>query len=117
MKSNWQRLLLTKFDHHFLDPRSHELKDPKNYTKWDLDAISQCDLVFAYVENDNPGVYSLCLELGYAKALGKTIILVDEKSANSESFSKYFQMTKEASDYYFTNLSEAIAFLKVLSNS
>ena len=37
----------------------------KEYTQWDLHAIRQCDIVFAYLEKGNPGL-GMIAECGYA---------------------------------------------------
>jgi nucleoside 2-deoxyribosyltransferase len=63
----------------FIDPSLHGLDDPAQYTPWDLLGIETCDVVFAYMEEDNPSGYGLSLEVGYARALGKLVILVDAK--------------------------------------
>lgn len=102
MKSGWQDEVIHKVpDCIFLDPRSHGLIDENQYTRWDLEAIQASNLVFAYLEKTNPGGYALALELGYAKALGKPIILVDEKSpvAKNRDLRRQLGMLYAVSDY------------------
>src|SRR5262245_9766764 len=62
----------------FLDPSQHHLREPRNYTAWDLDAIRRADVVLAYLEKENPGGYALALEVGYAKALNKRVLFVED---------------------------------------
>ncbi len=109
-RSKWQdkaRLALTNFD--ILDPSGHDIQDPKAYTQWDLEAIRQCDVVLANMENTNPGGYSLALEIGYAKALGKQIVFVDQIS--NQAVKEYFEMVRQASDIVFKSLEEALIYL------
>ncbi len=100
----------------FFNPREHNLIHTKEYTFWDLYYIKNCDLIFAYMHEDNPSGYGLTLEIGYASALGKPIILIDEKSVNNEKFSSSFSIVKETSNIVFDNLEEGIQFLIKLRN-
>lgn len=109
-RSGWQALVMAKLkDFDFLDPSAHNIQDPKAYTEWDLDAIRRCDVVLGNMEAENPGGYSLALEIGFAKALGKNILLVDQ----NEPFlrSKYFEMVRQSSDVVFHDLDSAINHL------
>jgi nucleoside 2-deoxyribosyltransferase len=111
--SNWQGQVkesLTGFN--YLDPSEHNLSNPAEYTAWDLEAIRQCDIVFAFLEANNPGGYALSLELGYAKALNKIIIFVDEKTASLKK--PYFDMLRAASTEVFNSLDEGIRFMESL---
>lgn len=111
--SNWQKQVkqnLPSFN--YLDPSKHNLSDPAEYTAWDLEAIRQCDIVFAFLETNNPGGYALSLELGYAKALNKIIIFVDEKSASLKE--PYLAMLRAASTEVFNSLDEGIRFMRSL---
>lgn len=113
-RTNWQNKVIEAYGELFLffNPRMHGLEiDSKQYTTWDLFHVKQCDIFFAYMEYTNPSGFGLSIELGYAKALGKTIILVDEKSSQEESFARYFKIVREASDVVFDNLDEGIKFL------
>lgn len=113
LESDWQDLVistLAKFD--FYDPRAHRLQDKKQYTMWDFHYIRQCQILFAYMGKDNPSGYGLSVELGYAKGMGKTIILVDERSLVDEKFSEYFAIVREAADIVFDSLQEGITFLQ-----
>lgn len=93
-----------------LDPRKHGLTAPKDYTEWDLEALQRCDYVLANMEETNPGGYSLALEVGYAKALGKQIIVVDQ--ITDPEIKKYFEMVRQVANIVFNRYDEALAYLK-----
>ena len=63
------------------------------------------------MESSNPSGYGLALEIGYAKALNKTIILINEKSKTDDSFKRYFEIVENLSDIVFDNLDDAIEYL------
>ena len=83
----------------FLDPRHHKATDPDAYTLIDLQWIRNSDLVFAYMEDTNPGGPNLALEIGYAHALGIPVIFVNERE-------KYWGMAETVS-VMCANLEEA----------
>ena len=119
MVSGWQDGLKEKVGAcKYLDPRSHGFREPSLYSYCDLAWIRQSDVVFAYLEADNPGGAALCLELGFAKALGKTTILVDEKSPTGEQHRKTYAMANAVVDLRAGSLDEGTKVLeKVLENS
>lgn len=92
-----------------IDPSVHGIQDPAEYTKWDLDAIRQSDIVLANMEASNPGGYSLALEVGFAKALGKRIYMVDLIEA--PSVRRYFEMVRQCSERVFPTLNAALDHL------
>jgi len=111
MASGWQDEIKQKLqkDVLFFDPRTHNFHSPKSYTAWDLLAVDQCDIVFAYMEDINPSGIGLALEVGYAKAKGKFVILVDEKA------SPYFPIVAECANVVCYNLKLGLTVLvKVL---
>jgi hypothetical protein len=115
MKSGWQQQFINISDSNlieFFDPSKHGLTDSKEYTVWDLFYTKNCDILFAYMEESNPTGFGLMLEIGYAKALGKTIILVDEKSKKDENFARSFKIVRESATIVFETLDEGIEFLK-----
>jgi len=61
----------------YLDPRKwqNETTTPREYTKRDIDAIKDCQIVLAYMDSQNPSGMGLSVELGYASALGRKIVL------------------------------------------
>ncbi len=113
-RTNWQEKVSNACGDALLifNPREHGLEvDSTQYTAWDLFHVKHCDIFFGYMEATNPSGLGLCLELGYAKALGKTTVLIDEKSLKDASFARYFKMARDASDVVFENLEDGIKFL------
>ena len=110
-KSNWQAQVTARLAGSFelLDPSAHNIQDPEEYTRWDLEAVRQSDIVLANMEASNPGGYSLALEVGFAKALGKRILMVDQ--VQEPSVSRYFEMVRQCSDRVFPTLGEALDHL------
>jgi nucleoside 2-deoxyribosyltransferase len=114
--SGWQDDVKLKLsDFCFFDPRAHHLVDTQQYTEWDLGAIRQSDWIFAYLEKQNPGGYALALELGFARALSKKILLVDEKSAEDRSAERRLAMLHVCADVSVASLEEAVIFFRQLS--
>jgi len=112
-RSGWQlKVTSILVGHQLFDPSLHGLESPNDYTAWDLDAIRRSDIVLAYMEKDNPGGFSLALEVGYAKALGKTVYLVEEHP--TEQRRRYFEMVRQVADMTFPTLDTAIGYLKQL---
>ena len=100
IKKSW---LHEQFD--FIDPQEKENRKEfsvEEYICWDLYQIKNCDIVFCYISKDNPSGYGACVELGYAEALGKTVITVIEK--NHPKY-KYILFTKGVSDVVYDALS------------
>jgi nucleoside 2-deoxyribosyltransferase len=114
--SGWQdRVKSSVSNFNFIDPRVHNLNNETLYTLWDLEAIRQCDWIFAYLEKTNPGCYALSLEIGFAKALGKQILLVDEKSSKDDASKRYLKMVRASSDVIFSSFEEALEFVISIS--
>jgi len=111
--SRWQDKVISECPRfEFYDPRTHQLALPEHYKVWDLSHVKQSDIVFAVMDKGNPSGYGMALEIGYARGLDKTVIVVDEKSGSNEEFRKYFAIVKETADAYFQSLDEGITFLK-----
>jgi hypothetical protein len=66
----------------------------------------------ACLEGSNPGGYALALEVGFARALGKFVILVDDKSQTNPELARNLEMVSQSSDVAFGALDEAIQFLE-----
>ncbi len=110
-KSGWQAKVIKQLPgYEFLDPSQHNIQDAAEYTRWDLDAVRASNIVLGYMEPTNPGGYSLALEIGFAHALSKTVLLVDE--ITDPSVSRYFEMVRQCSGRVFNTLSQAIEFLR-----
>lgn len=114
MNSNWQGKLINQLKEDFIvfNPIDHQLENSLEYTNWDLFFVQKCDIVFAYMEKDNPSGFGLTLEVGFAKALNKIIILVDEKSELNSQFKQKFQIVRASATVVFDNLSHGIDYLK-----
>jgi nucleoside 2-deoxyribosyltransferase len=114
-RSNWQAQAVARLSGAFelLDPSAHNLQDPVEYTRWDLEAVRRSDIVLANVEASNPGGYSLALEVGFAKALSKRIFMVDQ--VEDPSVRRYFEMVRQCSERVFPTLGEALDHLGSLS--
>ena len=109
-KSGWQaRVCKAIQDLQLLDPSKHDLADPKELTRWGLQAIRDSDVVLGYLDKEDQNGHALAFELGYAKALGKTILLVHENGAGDED--TYFQTVREVADFCFDSLGEAVSYL------
>ena len=114
--SGWQDKVITGIPGFmYLDPRIHNFGSPKQYTEWDLNAIKQADIVFAYFEETNPAGYALALELGFAKALNIPIIFIDEKSKKDVSLSRKLGMLQASASVVFDDFEEGYNHLLQLS--
>jgi nucleoside 2-deoxyribosyltransferase len=105
MKTGWQDRVMRVVGHEYLDPRSHGLKDERDYTAWDLAAISDSDLVLAYMDTSNPSGFGLSLEVGYAAALLTPIWYVCEDTSDRQ---RYFGMVRACAIRRFDSLDAAI---------
>lgn len=118
-ESNWQQKVIDQIGKHnfvFYNPREHSLTNSTEYTFWDLFYVKQSDILFAYMQEDNPSGIGLTLEIGYARAMDKSIILVDERSAIDDAFANRFKIVRESSTIVFDNLNDGIEFLKKIKN-
>ena len=115
-RSGWQEQLLSSTSGiNFYDPRTHKLDQEDEYTAWDLLAVRKSDLIFAYAEASNPSLYGLSVEVGYAKALGKTIIFIDEKSKVDPEVGRYLGMIRSCADVVFESFEDGLEYFKTLS--
>ena len=117
MNNKWRSVITNKLKGNasyfsFIDPMNSKMRNPDQYTFWDLRSIEQCDILLGYMEQSNPSGYGLNLEIGYAKALGKTIILViPEDFTRDDERSRYFEMARVCADVIVRTLSDAADFL------
>ena len=111
MHSGWQDTATDEFAVGItvLNPRQHGLSAPEQYSAWDREAIKQCDVVLAYMENSNPCGKSLGFEVGYAKGLGKLVVLVDETKH------RYMDLIRHSVDVECDSIGDAAMFINRLS--
>ena len=108
MRTEWREAVrATVLGVEWLDPTTHGLEDPPSYTAWDISAIRDSDVVFAYLAEDNPYGYNMAFELGVAYAWGKEIVFIDEKFAGNP---RPCSMLREVSRFY-PALEDAIKWL------
>jgi hypothetical protein len=113
MKGSWQKevvdtigVMNPRFE--FLDPRDNATDIPDQYTAWDMLALRRCDVVFGYMEHDNPSGIGLAFEFGVARALGLTTILVIDPK---HPMFRRFGIVRAGAEVVFDNLMDAAAFL------
>jgi hypothetical protein len=110
--SGWQdRVIQSVEGFKWLDPRKHGMQAAAAYTDWDLQAIRACDILLAHAESTNPGLYSLALEIGFARAINKKIILVVPADI-APSTKKYLSMCEAVANVTVFTLEEAIGLLR-----
>lgn len=114
-RSGWQDLVIRDAPNlNYFDPRENNTNIDEEYTLWDLEAIRKCDIILVYLEDSNPSCYGACLELGFAHALGKRIIFIDEKSSLNSDLNRYFGMLRACANICYFKLEDAIQFLSKL---
>ena len=113
-KSNWQEIVINQLKDQFIfyNPRNHNLESPADYSVWDRHYVKQCDILFGFMELENPSGYGLAFEIGLAYGLGKTIILIDEKSLTNGEFERRFNLIAHSSSVVFYSLDIGIDYLK-----
>lgn len=116
MRSSWQdRIKAAVPNHHYVDPAKHGVKTPAQYTFWDMLGIQRADLIFAYIEADNPSGIGAAFEIGYALGVGKRVILVDHKSPRDDVFRRYFSIVACSVPVVVSTLNEGITMLESLA--
>ena len=108
MHSKWRDRVIKDSLQSFFVPVLKPDKHYAEYGTWDVHYIKQCDIVLAYMEKDNPSGYGLSAEIGFAKALNKTVILVIEPGHEKE---KYFDFLRCFADVVYDNLDSAIEYI------
>ncbi len=111
--SNWQERVIAELGGKFtfFNPQKHALSEAPEYTSWDLHFVQRCDILFAYMEATNPSGIGLTLEVGFAKALNKTIVLVDEKSLADPLFARRFKIVQESATITLNSLDDGMRML------
>lgn len=97
MHSGWQDWFIKRYPHiEFLDPRSHGFTAPELYSEWDNNAIDECDLLIAYLENDNPSGVGLAYEIGRALGQGKHAFLIEDTNSYWNEDRRYFELVRHS---------------------
>ncbi len=113
MRGDWRERLVDEVDKEFLNPKyigkmafryliPQRLPFP-DYVENDLHLINNADILFVYLEKDNPSGLGLAAEMGFAKARGKVIIFVNEQLRN-----KYTEFLIGLSDYSYEHFDKAV---------
>lgn len=118
-KNDWQSRVISCSDNiDFINPKSKEYTNGERttmsvpeYGKWDLHFIKYSDIVFVYVEKDNTSCIGLSVEAGYAKGLGKMVILVLEPNHETIKDS-YLSFIAQVADIVFDDLESGVNYLK-----
>jgi len=114
MSSGWQARVISELrgQFTFYNPAEHAIQNGEEYTAWDLHYVRCSDIVFAYMEETNPSGIGLSLEVGFARALGKTVILVDEKSVADLAFAHRFHIVRETASITLNSLADGMRVLQ-----
>lgn len=118
-KSDWaNKVKQSSKNFKWINPKDKEYKngerivmDVNEYGKWDLHFIKQSDIVFVYVEKSNTSCIGLCCEAGFAKGLGKTVIVVLEPNHETIKDS-YLSFITQVADIVFQDLESGVNYLK-----
>lgn len=111
MKSRWQETVIQAVRGViFIDPRQHGLSQEADYTAWDLAGVERCDLVFGFMEGDNPGGAGLAVEFGWGARAGKHLILVE---AEAYAQKRYFGMVRALATQRFSDMTAALPPLEL----
>lgn len=116
MKSDWAKKVMSCSDNIiWVNPKDKDETgmSVNQYGTWDLHFIWRSDIVFVYVEKDNPSCIGLSCEAGYAKGLGKTVILVLEESNVIKN--DYLSFITQMADITFDNIEDGIKYLKTFA--
>lgn len=113
-KSNWHKKLTCIEGFKWYNPAAKEsdkILSLAEYISWDTCHIKKSDILFVYIESTNPSCIGLSAEIGYANALGKTIITIIEPD-NLNFKDRYFDFLRGLSSVVYDNLEQGIDYLK-----
>jgi nucleoside 2-deoxyribosyltransferase len=117
MRSGWQDAVTDALaGHEIIDPRKKEKVgkwDLDKYGAWDLARIRTCDAVLGYMERTNPSGIGMAVEIGYAKGLGKTVVVVlEDNYSENETDKRHIMFMSVVADYVAEDIDDAISFFK-----
>jgi hypothetical protein len=89
-RTGWQdqvtdAILAARSDVEVYDPRKFAVHDPALYTQQDLEAIIEADILIVFIERsykDNQRYLDQAFHVGFAKALNKKVILINQHGAH-----------------------------------
>lgn len=111
MRSDWRRHVRDLIPQlRYLEP-SRDLASLNEYAALDLHLVKRADVVFGFMERENPAGHGLAVELGFAYALGKTTILVLEPNHPTID-DRYLAFMSKAAHVTFQTLDEGARFLR-----
>jgi len=108
MHSAWREKVKDLTNVEFFDPVLKPDKHWSEYGTWDVHFVKQCDICFAYMEKTNSSGFGMAAEMGYAKALNKTVIFVLEPGHEKD---KYLQFLKQFADVVYEKFDDGIEYL------
>lgn len=95
----------------YLNPMAPRLTEPQAHMPWRLAAVRTSDWVFANPANTFADVCAVAFEVGYAQALGKQIIVVDNGDTNSP-IAPCLQLLRQSADVPVKTIEEGIQYVK-----
>jgi hypothetical protein len=118
MRTGWQDTLMAYLRQHrpgvpviYLDPRQNGTQDEATYTAWDVAAVEMADVLFVYLEADNPSGAGLALEIGVAEGLkraGKPAKQIVFVCAPDHPHHRYFGMARVCSDSVYDDFQRGL---------
>lgn len=115
MHGNWREEVREAVDATFFDPVDHRLDNLEEFGTWDLHHVQQADIVFTYIERDNPSCIGAAIETGFAAGKDTTVILVLEPE--HEHFEdRYLDFFRKVADVTYDTLKEGIDYLLSYEN-
>ena len=117
MRSDWRKKVKSglwglNVSHEWIDPTERNNVDVSHsdeYAAWDVAGVQQADIVFAYMETDNPSGVGLALEVGVAIGMGGKLIIV----VNEDCDNPYMRIVEDAPGVVpFVTLDLGIEFLR-----
>jgi len=76
----WHDVVKAAFpDHYFFDPRTLASLDMRTIAETERRWLDECDVIFFYLERDNPSGLGSAFEVGYCVANSRPVIFVDER--------------------------------------
>ena len=116
LRTNWRDAFREQApDFTYLDPQDHyHIKEETAYTFLDLLQLEQADLVVANLDPANPSLYGTSLEIGYAVAQGKSVLIIDQLTPAGDERARWFGMARSVSHIVVASVADAIDVLNAM---